>query len=180
MYNISKVKQWIKKSAKTDLIYDPQSELVSDNCAMLRVTPEMKPALLEAFGHLNGGWLPAGREVPATMAEIMELKPDAKNMIDSTLMFMKGTGRILYYPDTGQKVCIKQIYVDLFEDFELRHLKASDDGKRVYVLNTSGEVIGLILPFRTQSDVLESFEFKIKDFVEETVGNNNPAVPVTF
>lgn len=166
MYNISKVKQWIKKSAKTNLLYDPKSELVSDNCAVLRVVPEMKPTLLEVFKHLDGGWLPAGRAVPAAMAEIMELKPDAKNLIDSTLMYQedflsfKGTGRILYYPDTGQKVCINQIYVDLFEDFELCYLKANDDGMKVYVLSITGEVIGVILPYRTQSDVLKAFEFK--------------------
>src|SRR5690554_6105178 len=60
MYNISKVKSWIKRSAKKDFMYYPEAELITDGIAIIYAQPSMKPAILEAFGHLDGGIIRSG------------------------------------------------------------------------------------------------------------------------
>lgn len=168
MYNISKIKRWIKKSAKDILLYDPETEVISDSRVLLRVVAEMKPTLLEVFGHLDGGQRERGKPygpAPENMDQFLELKPEAKRIIDSRLSYpdpgIKGTGRILYFPDTGEKVCINHNYVDLFKEFEYLHLWAVNGSSAVYVCNQNN-VTGLIFPYRTDSDVLKSFKFAVK------------------
>lgn len=172
MYDSQKVKTWIKKAVKRTgfsarFVYDPAQELVSDGCAVFRVTPEMLPVLMEVFGHLKGGTFAGGdyREDVFNMTGFTELPKETHKLIDSRLRFVSGKTehRILYQSCSGAKVILDEKYVDLIQDFETRELYTENPGKPkpVYVLS-GGNWIGTILPIAGLDHLalLNNLEFK--------------------
>lgn len=154
MYNLSKVKSWIKKSAKSKyLMYDPENELVSDGAAIIRVIPEMKPTLLEVFGHLKGGQIRSGgfmEKVPEAQ-QYMDPAVEGKKIFDSTLRFTvaedKRELRVLYLPVTHEKKLIDEQYAVFFRDFESRSLKYADCGaiRPILVMSGINTIQGVLL-----------------------------------
>lgn len=160
MYTISKVKRWIKKAAKTDLSYNKNEQLISDNYVIIRVLPEMLPAILEAFGHLNGGRTGTYQSKEAyQMGSYMT--PGPLQVIDSKLKYSlvkpKREHRILYLQDSGQKIIIDAKYADLFNDFEACSLAATKNGT-VQVFWPK-KVIGAIASIRCNDSFLDTFRF---------------------
>ena len=175
MYNIQKVKSWIKRSAKNDLIYHPEAELISDNSTVIYAQPNMKPTILEVFGHLDGGRIKAGvytNEIlnANILQNYMKLRDESERilLIDSKLRFIVDEEielRILYEYQTGKKVLVQEVYAAMVKDFDRCQLYACKDSDSDVVHVVEGEkVVGLIMRFfpvdTSTRDLLDSFEFK--------------------
>lgn len=181
MYVISKVKSWIKKAGKVWLSYDPGNELISDRYVVLRVTPEMKPALLEVFGHLNGGTINRGdyQESFPKMGEFKEIPSNHTVLKDSQLRYGAGKDeiRVLHVAASGVKVTVRQHFAELFDDFsEMRLLtvfRLSLNGESrpslVHVSDADLNFIGLIMPVIPSEidSVINSFEFTARGDTDE-------------
>lgn len=162
MYNLTKVKSWIKKANSSGkLFYDAKEELISDSYVIIRVEPSMKPAIMEALGSLDG----TGQSL-RPLTELPEAR--LKKLQDSKLKLVnenekqKREYRVLYFPENGEKVFIDEIYMALFEDFNCYQILKEPQARRpVYVLDNY-EFVGLIAPVVFE-DLPESkaFEFKV-------------------
>ena len=172
MYEVSKIKTWIKKAVKRKgvsdwFVYDPARQLVSDGGAVFRVTPEMLPTLFEVFGHLKGGTFAGGecREDVPDMTSFTQRPKETHKLTDSRLRFVldKKEHRILYHSGSGAKVILDEKYVDLIQDPEAQELYTEDTRKPrpVYVLS-SMKWIGTILPIAGLEHFapLNNLEFK--------------------
>lgn len=172
MYSLSKVKQWIKKAPT--LIYDAEREIITNGHVVIRAKSEMKPTILEAFGHLKGGFKsPAnGTSDRGPDLSFLVAKPPADPTLlkDSRLRFNiegKTTVRVLYLPETGNKILVDQKYVDLFKDFEISELVLAEHIQKQQAppvqIIFGGCVVGTIAQFKPKTNeeaVLNTFEFK--------------------
>jgi len=173
MYNLTKVKRWIKRAPT--LIYDAEQEIITNGHAAIRAKSDMKPALLEVFGHLKGGYKrPGGVSDRGPDLAFLMAKPPADPTLlkDSNLRFdleRRTAGRILYFPETGKKVVLDQNYVDLFKDFEdcelvlAEHVQKQQEPPIQIV--SQGEVIGAIAQYVgvEAKAILDAFEFKVEE-----------------
>lgn len=173
MYHTPKIKSWIKKASKNILMYDKEEQLISDNHIIIRVLPDMHPAIVEAFGHLNGGCIKDGKYLESTynMAKYLEVVSNFEDTLtDSGLRYSepnaKGEYRILYFPNTGKKIILDQKYAELFKNFVGCTLVTAGGKKAPVVVRKDGIVIGAILPINLLAGrhlVLETFDFKTGD-----------------
>lgn len=172
MYNLTKVKRWIKRAPT--LIYDAEQEIITNGHAAIRAKSEMKPALLEAFGHLKGGYKRPGgvSEQNHNLTFLMKKPPVNIRVKDSKLcanLRGKIIGRILYYPATRKKVVLCQKYIDLFKNIETckfvvaEHVQKQQEPPIQIIHND--KVIGIVAQFKpgvgTEDEaILNAFEFK--------------------
>ena len=190
MYDVQKIKTWIKKAVKRTgvsgrFVYDPVQELVSDGCAVFRVTPEMLPTLMEVFGHLKGGTFVGGdyREDVFNMTGFTELPKETYKLTDSQLRFVscKKEFRVLYQSGSGAKVILDEKYVDLIQGFETMELHTEDIGKPKPVHVLSGtNWLGTILPIvgLDHLALLNNLEFIVARSVEDAEESESNRVAI--
>lgn len=165
MYNLTKVKRWIKAAAKRNLVYNAEEQLISDSCVLIRAYPNTHPAILEVFGHLEGGQLLHGQHRDAFPLAPM-MAPASEEVIDSGLRYTKQARpkkeyRVLYLRKNGEKIIIDQKYAELFKNFEDCTLTTNKTRSPV-VITRDYEIIGviaLVIPAMTEDEFLNTFRF---------------------
>lgn len=159
-------------------MYYPETELITDGIAIIYAQPSMKSAILEAFGHLDGGIIRSGVFTDRTytsyataLQSLMELR-DEKNqveLVDSKLEVVDGKARfrILYEKETGEKAIINESYTAMIKDFDSCQLYACKDrGSEVVHVVKDKQVISLIMRIipveKSFKQLANSFDFKVK------------------
>lgn len=172
MYKITKVKQWMKRSAKRKLMYNPGLELVSDTFIMLKVVPEMKPTILEIYGHFNGGSIQGwGRkeeyytESMPDMEGLFKHNEDGRKIKDIGLRQYHAESkkdlRVLYFPDTGEKIFLDNVFAELFTDFGKGDMRLNGrTPTNPVTVSVGAALVGLLLPVRAGGNFHEDFYFK--------------------
>lgn len=159
-------------------MYYPETELITDGIAIIYAQPSMKPAILEAFGHLDGGIIRSGVFTARTytsyataLQSLMELR-DEKNkieLVDSKLEVVDGKDRfrILYEKETGEKAIINESYTAMIKGFDCCQLYAcKDHGSEAVHVVKDKQVISLIMRTipveKSFKQLANSFDFKVK------------------
>lgn len=160
-YNMTKVKQWIKKSAKGILIHNANEQLVSDSYAVIQASKEMLPTILEIFGHLEGGQIGTSCSKSAPSMRHFMVPGDTK-VVDSQLCYTlkkpKKMYRILRHY-SGKKIVIDGQHAALFKNFEDCTLTQQGNGSPVSVSNGDTVIGAIALYYRSATDILDAFNF---------------------
>lgn len=168
MYNAKKVKQWIKKEGKHNLLYNAEEGFVSDTFIMIRATDDMKPALLEVFGEPGSGFVRGGvvnNGAVHKMSTLWETSGEA--VIDSQLLkiatrkdgkkTITNLYRIFYQPGSGRKIMLNQRLLDLLGNIDGLTFLAPEGYGQVSVLQ-DGELIAIMAQVQDHTGFLDSFE----------------------
>jgi hypothetical protein len=163
MFNKTKVKSWIKKARKDQLL-EYGHGYVTDGRVILAEEQHMQPTILEVFGTLK----PECRYSIESFQRLMNLPDEPIEAIDSQLEYVpdpKSRLRIFYDPRTGREITIDGNYFDLLDNPKAHKFYTNDSMDRLWI-TYGDDVVGLIAPVRLQ-DKLSHIEFRVKEEVEQ-------------
>lgn len=156
VYNKTKVKSWIKKAYKQQLLVYGHG-YITDTYVILMDEPHMHPTILEVFGTLT----PECRFTAEQFQRLINLPEKPIEVIDSKLELVldpKRRLRIFYDPKTGKEFTIDCVYFNLFDDPDLCGFYVNDRMTQLWV-TYNNEVVGVVALYRLQ-DQLSHVSFK--------------------
>jgi len=163
IFKKSKVKSWIKKAYKSQLLTYGHG-YITDGYVLLAEEQHMQPVILEVYGTLN----PECRYPAETLQKMMSLPDKPVEVIDSQLEYVsdpKYRLRIFYDPATGQEITIDGKYFDLIDDPKVHNFYSDDLMSRLWI-TYDDKVVGLFAPVRLQNQ-LSHIEFRVEEEAEQ-------------
>lgn len=158
MFNKTKVKSWIKKAYKSQLLTYGHG-YITDGYILLVEEQHMQPTILEVYGTLN----PECKYPAETLRNMMNLPDKPVEMIDSQLEYTpdaKYRLRIFYNPRTGENLTIDSKFFDLLDNPKVHEFYTNGPMDRLWI-TYGDDVVGLIAPVRLQ-DKLSHIEFRVE------------------
>ena len=163
MFKKSKVKSWIKKAYKNQLLTYGHG-YITDGYVLLAEEQHMQPVILEVYGTLT----PECRYPAETLRNMMDLPDGPIKVLDSQLEYTpdpKYRLRIFYDPATGQEITIDGKYFDLLDNPKVHEFYTNDPMDRLWI-TYGNDVVGLIAPVRLQ-DKLSHVRFRVEKEAEQ-------------
>ncbi len=163
MFKKSKVKSWIKKAYKNQLLTYGHG-YVTDGHVLLIEEQHMQPTILEVYGTLT----PECKYSAELLQKMMSLPDKPVEVIDSDLEYApdpKFRLRIFYDRATGRELTIDGKYFDLLDNPKVHEFYTNDPMDRLWI-TYGNDVIGLFAPVRLQNQ-LSHIEFRVEEEAEQ-------------
>ena len=156
VYNKTKVKAWIKKAHKHDLLSYGHGYITDEHVALVDES-HMHPTILDVFGTLT----PTCKRSADQFQRLINLPDKPIEVIDSQLELVldpKLRLRIFYDPKTGKKITIDCVFFDLLNNPEAHRFYTNDEMIKLWI-TCDNWVVGVFAPYRLR-DQLSHVSFK--------------------
>ena len=159
MFSKTKVKAWIKKAYKDQLLAYGHGYITNGHIILVEES-HMHPTILEVYGTLT----PKCKYTAEAFRKLMDLPDAPVEVIDSQLELVpdpKSRIRIFYNPKTGKELTIDGIYFDLLDNPKVFRFCTNDSMGMLWIMYND-KVAGVVAPVRLR-DRLSHVKFKAEE-----------------